>query len=302
MELAQEDRDRLLDGFLGTLRTENTRALYSQALRHFLGFADGRLPSEVELGVLQRWYERLRRTHSQNTARVYVMAVSSFFGWLEDMGLGYAPPGWRRFVRGIRADESSARRSLSEEEVRRLLQAASEGPTARRDVLLVEVGLTLWLRRGEMAAMRFEHFRRVGEHLVLVLPETKRGSADRLPVPPALYERLVRLGQSDYGETSGPVWRPFIREQYRRRSLSERGVWYVIKQLAERAGIEGMSPHTLRHTGISMAVRRGMPVDRVQRMARHRSPTTTMHYVHDVEFMQRAPSLRLWEVISELEP
>ena len=297
-----QERDRLVDAFLATLRAENTRSTYARALAHFRRAMDGRLPVEVELSMIQRWYERTLRTQSPNTARMYMMVLSSFFSWMDDMGLGHAPPGWRRFLRGVKTDESQARRALSEEEIRRLLRVASEGPTGRRDVLLVEVGLTLWLRRGELAAMRFEHFRRTGEHVVLVLPKTKRGVPDRLPVPPLLYERILRLGESDYGEVSGPVWRPYIRERYRKRTMADESIGYVLGRLGERAGIADLTPHVLRHTGITMAVRRGLTVDRVQRMARHRSTNTTMRYVHDVAFMEQAPALVLWEEIRQLEP
>jgi site-specific recombinase XerD len=74
--------------------------------------------------------------------------------------------------------------------------------------------------------------------------------------------------------TSGPI---FITADGRRmdRSAADR----IIKRLARRAGIvKRISPHSLRHTFITLALDAGVALRDVQEAASHADPRTTMRY------------------------
>ena len=278
----------------------NTRSLYARAIRHFEALMH-KPPEEATLADIEQFHRQLLDRLKYSSARTYTMAIGGYIGWLYDMGLRELPSGWRQLARRLR-EPRSPRRALSDEEVQRLLRAARGRPSWRRDVLLIETILILWLRRSELAAMRFEHFRRRGRQTVLWLPHTKRGTDDWVPVPEQLHERLVvELGREGYGETTGPVWRSAIQHVYQRRALSEESIRFVTLKIGRDAGLEGITPHVLRHTGITMAMRMGVPIDRIKRMARHGSISTTMRYVHDLDYLREAPSLVLADVVRRLE-
>ncbi|KAB8141086.1 tyrosine-type recombinase/integrase [Chloroflexia bacterium SDU3-3] len=59
-------------------------------------------------------------------------------------------------------------------------------------------------------------------------------------------------------------------------------------ELFTSAGLEqtlaqGRSPHALRHSFVTLAIRGGASVTQAQAAARHKDPRTTMRYAHDLQ-------------------
>ena len=52
------------------------------------------------------------------------------------------------------------------------------------------------------------------------------------------------------------------------------------KNACERAGIKGVTLHTLRHTNASRLVQAGVSLAEVQSLLGHTSPMTTIRYAH----------------------
>ncbi len=65
------------------------------------------------------------------------------------------------------------------------------------------------------------------------------------------------------------------------RQISRNMVFYIVKNLAEKAGIsKSISPHTFRHTFATHLVENGADLRAVQEMLGHESITTTEIYTH----------------------
>jgi integrase len=68
-------------------------------------------------------------------------------------------------------------------------------------------------------------------------------------------------------------------------------LWELVRRLAEAAGIaewDRLSAHSLRHTGITMALDAGVPLRDVQDYARHRDARTTRRYDHSRDNLDRS--------------
>ena len=52
----------------------------------------------------------------------------------------------------------------------------------------------------------------------------------------------------------------------------------IMRRLAVRAGVKKANPHKLRRTCATMAIRRGMPIEQVQKILGHSQIDTTMQY------------------------
>jgi integrase/recombinase XerD len=82
----------------------------------------------------------------------------------------------------------------------------------------------------------------------------------------------------------GPLLATATGERLRQSQL-----WELIQRLAKTAGIESwarLSVHSLRHTGITLALDAGATLRDVQDYAGHRDPRTTRRYDNSRELHQ----------------
>jgi type 1 fimbriae regulatory protein FimB len=68
----------------------------------------------------------------------------------------------------------------------------------------------------------------------------------------------------------------FVSEQ--RRPLNRVSVWYLIKGLAREAGLEGIHPHSLRHTTGYHLTNQGRDLRLIQDYMGHASISSTVRY------------------------
>ena len=64
------------------------------------------------------------------------------------------------------------------------------------------------------------------------------------------------------------------------RPLDHRTLWLIVRAAARRAGLEGVHPHTLRHSFATHLLNRGADLRCVQELLGHSSIATTQIYWH----------------------
>jgi integrase len=187
---------------------------------------------------------------------------------------------------GVRLPQAAKpdKRFLTPEQVHQLADAAAQYPVpevGEQYRVLILVLAFCGLRWGEMAALRVkrvdlmrrrltvaESVVQVGSRLVWGTP--KSHAARSVPIPrslvPLLTEVMVGKGGDDLVFTT---WRgkPLRNLNFRRD---------VFDPAARDAGLEGLTPHELRHTAASLAVSAGANVKAVQRMLGHASAAMTL--------------------------
>lgn len=128
------------------------------------------------------------------------------------------------------------------------------------------------LRAAEACSIRVEDYQRVSRgHRVLEF-HGKGGVPARMPVPVPV---LRALDAAAGGRTSGNL---LLRLDG--GPLTRQGLGTVVNTLGRRAGITGLvvRPHLLRHSCITNALESGASIRKVQDLARHAEPRTTMRY------------------------
>ncbi|WP_338071210.1 tyrosine-type recombinase/integrase [Actinomadura bangladeshensis] len=135
-----------------------------------------------------------------------------------------------------------------------MLRACPDAPAGLRDRALLLVGLGIAARRGELASLKARHIIDLGNALRVTIPYGKRGG------------RTVVVSQGEH-ELTDPVqaWRdwaavadldpdePALLQTTRwggirrsRADMSDKAINDRVQACGERAGVDGLSAHTLR--------------------------------------------------------
>ena len=152
-------------------------------------------------------------------------------------------------------------RRLVADELPRLLAAAQVyggeiGP-------LITWAIETAMRRGEIAAMRWDHLDRRAR--VLLIPETKTGTPRRVPLSTAALGILDGLPR----RLDGRVW------GMRPDSISQ-----AFERVCKAAGIEGLTFHDLRHEATSRLFEKGLDPMEVAAITGHKTLQMLKRYTH----------------------
>jgi site-specific recombinase XerD len=166
-----------------------------------------------------------------------------------------------------------APRSLTLAEAERLVMStASNGPTARRDRLVVLLLYGCGLRTAELCSLRVAHINRE-RHEIEVM-----GKGDRercIPIPEALYTELLAY-LLETGKRG-----PLFRTTAKGCRLTARHVCDIVRDAVTRAGLRSdITPRTLRHSFATHLMDRGVDLAVISSLMGHRSPQETGVYLH----------------------
>ena len=165
-------------------------------------------------------------------------------------------------VKGQRPKLPSGRdRRLVGDELPRLLAAAHAygGETGPLITWAIETAM----RRGEIAAMRWDHLDRKAR--VLLIPETKTGTPRRVPLSTAALAVLDSLPR----RIDGRVW------GMRPDSISQ-----AFERVCKLANIEGLTFHALRHEATSRLFEKGLNPMEVAAITGHKTLQMLKRYTH----------------------
>ncbi|MCP4526040.1 MAG: site-specific integrase [Aestuariibacter sp.] len=157
------------------------------------------------------------------------------------------------------------------------LKAQPDTPQGRRDRLLVCLMLDLGLRRSEVAGLTVDCVDLQAGELTFY-----RQKVD-IEQTHSLINGLQKA-MSAYLANDAPGSGPLLRSSRKgghltQAGMSERAITARVRYLGERIGITGLSPHDLRHTWATLAVRNGTPLDRLQDAGGWASLAMPMRYV-----------------------
>ncbi|WFN91144.1 site-specific tyrosine recombinase XerD [Arcanobacterium wilhelmae] len=204
-----------------------------------------------------------------------VTAVRQFHTFLLDEGIAATNP-----TADLHPPKIGSRlpKAITVGEMAVLIEAASVGdtPVALRDRTLLEVLYGTGARISEAVALTADDISFESATIRLF----GKGRKERiLPLGKyaldSLEAYLVRgrpaLATKGTGSTS-------LFLNTRGRPLSRQSAWGIIQQVAERAGVGHISPHTFRHSFATHLLQGGADVRVVQEMLGHASVTTTQIY------------------------
>jgi site-specific recombinase XerD len=177
---------------------------------------------------------------------------------------------------------------------RRLLDAPNrDGTKGKRDHAILALLLGCGLRRAELTGLKLSHLQQRDEHWVIVDLFGKGGHVRTVPVPGwvkvAVDEWLTaaRIAEGAIFRCvthSGTIWGS---------GISEKVVWWVVRQCAKKAAIEKLAPHDLRRTCARLCHSAGGELEQIQFLLGHRSVETTERYLGSRQRIVRAVNDKL---------
>lgn len=279
MELSRA-REEYLD-YLAVERgsSPNTLAAYGRDLARYVGWLAERgvrEPDEVTRELVEEHVAALAET---GLAPSSVERAAS------------AIKGFHRFMVGDEIAESSPAADLplpakpsrlpdviSQQDAARLLdQPFPDTPRGRRDRAILEVLYGCGLRASELCGLDLRMVD-LSEGLLRVLG---KGEKERIvPVLGTAARALSAYLESGRPELVGRRPTTAVYLNARGGRLSRQSVFSIVERHGRVAGIEGLHPHTLRHSFATHLLEGGADLRVVQELLGHASVTTTQLYTH----------------------
>lgn len=149
---------------------------------------------------------------------------------------------------------------------------------SKRDDFLFGLMLYVGARVAEIANLRLEDFNE--ESNQVVIRGVKSGNTRVYTMPGKLWKKYQRwIKERDKVEDADKNPFVFITSHGTYDSgMSRDGIQYLFKEYARKAGLEGFSAHSLRHTTAIQRVRAGHSAVRIQKWLRQKQLTSTLKY------------------------
>jgi integrase len=164
---------------------------------------------------------------------------------------------------GRPADSKGRCRRLSREDWEKLLL----GLKKTRNKLLgdvVQVAIATGMRRGELLELRWSNVD--FKNHTAYLPHTKNGDSRRIPLSPDALQVLLRVRRTNGEDRVFPITPNAVRLAWER--------------LKERAGVEDLRFHDLRHEAISRFFEHGLSIPEVSAISGHKDTRMLLRYTH----------------------
>lgn len=184
-----------------------------------------------------------------------------------------------------RYSETKRERFLTAEELGRLGrvldEAASTGAELSAVTLAIRLLILTGMRRSEVLGLRWEYID--VERSCFFLPDSKTGRKT-VPVGPPVLELLARTPRTE----GNPFVCAGIRE-----GASLVGIDKPWRRLAQKAGLDGVRLHDLRHSFASIGAAAGLGLPILGAILGHSHPSTTARYAHLADDPRRTGAARI---------
>ena len=261
-EYVKKEIDNFREHLRGEKKSENTINEYSLIVRQMLKYLKKRA-EDITFGDLNKYkmYLSTRRKYSKNSLYLAVKAIRAYFRF---KGLDTADK-----LKSPKRPKQMPK-YLSEDEVKRLLEAAKENP---RDYAIVSLLAYSGLRVSELCNLKLEDVDFSGR---IIYVRSGKGDRDRIVVvSPHVIDAI-----QDYLLTRDNDMEYIFSSQKSER-ISRVQVFRLVKKYAKKAGIKKeVTPHVLRHTLATTLLRRGVDIRFIQQFLGHSSVATTQIYTH----------------------
>jgi integrase/recombinase XerD len=282
-----------VERYLGALEagdefSSNTVSAYRNDLNQFVLFLDDDLKlqnwAEVQDSHLVSYILRLReREYASSTIARKTAAVRSFFGFMVRNGELRLDPAESMASPRV---EKYVPKAMTEEEIRALLRQPSNESTAEaaRDSAMLHTLYATGMRVSELVALNLDDVDLERSCVCCTGKQGRRREIELTAEAVSIVRAYVETGRTVIVRNPDE---PALFVNHRGTRLTRQGFWLILKDHAVAAGIENITPHTLRHSFAAHQVTRGRELGDIQRILGHVSISTTQIYQRIADELQQ---------------
>ena len=277
-----------MDTLVAGQLSDNTRRAYQRDILDFLEFAGVTQPEAlrtVTAGQVEHFRNALmKRGAAKATVNRKLSVVRQLFE--RAIGEGWTDRNPATRVKGLKADMESPTSGLTLRQARELLASIdTDDVMGQRDHCLLLLMLRTGIRRGEASGILLGDFTQRDGHESLSV----RGKGNKVRVV-KIAPDVLRVCR-EWVTASQRTWTPkeplFValrksEGSYKPASntpLTVDSIWKIVLKRVDEAGLTAnITPHSLRHTFVTLALEAGAPLHKVQYAAGHADPRTTERY------------------------
>ncbi len=278
----------------------NTQKAYRRELERFLVWTD-KPWNQISPRHVVRYKEGLQDSLAESSVNRALSALKSFFGWLVQAypDALAADPTQAVSLNKLPSPPAS---DLSDREVEALQQALLQRPpdTALRDGAIFSV-LLHGLRAGEVAALNLGDY----DGIRLTIRRGKGDSGGTVPLNTGARASLnayllERRSRGERLSTKKPLFLSHSPIPGASPRLGYQGIYYLLKELGQAAGIANLTPHRLRHTYATKLLLQGMDSLHARTLTRHKSEVSFKRYAKRA--LSAAAERAFYQAIGEEPP
>jgi site-specific recombinase XerD len=267
---------------LNSLESLQSRRSYEHAMSEFVGWYCSAARLALNRTVVLQYRTFLEKKHlAAATINVRLAAVRRLAYEAADSGM-LSPEvvaGIRR-VKGVRQIGQKVGNWLSLGQGKNLLGAVSpKAVRGKRDAAMLALLMGCGLRRSEVVGLECERIQQRDGHWAIVDLVGKAGHVRTVPIPDWV-KNAVDAWKTAARIAEGPLFRSIRKNGVMwGKGLTQNVVWYVVKECAQRAGIEKLAPHDLRRSCARWCHTSGGELEQIQFLLGHASVLTTERYI-----------------------
>lgn len=272
-----ERKEQLEKDFLNYIDVSTkTQKTYQNGLNAFYEYIctnDIKNPSREDILGFRGY---IKEHLSVSTVNTYMIGLRNFFKWLEYKGIY---KNITENVKGLKISNSHRKESLTQDQCQKILENVKD----TREKIIFLLATTCGLRANELVNIKLEDFKIKQDKICLyVLGKGRDFKEDFVVIPEKLYNYI-----QDYIQEYNIIDYLFVSNSNNNNNgkLTTKTIRLIVKNMFKRVGIVGneYSLHSCRHSFATMAIRNGQDIREVSQALRHKSLSTSMIYIHDLE-------------------
>ena len=254
-------------------KTACTVDAYSHDTASFLEFIAGKgirsLAGIKAAHVVQYLSDCKKRGKSESSVVRYYMSIRAFCrhckrikAILSDFTEDITPP---------LARQKAPKIPTQQEVIRIMEQTNLHTESGLRDRAILELLYSSGLRASELCDLELEHFTDTS----ITISCGKRGKTRTVPITAEARNYIARYIEEYRGIEPGLLFVTLQNKKIRRQLLSK-----IVGDYARKAGVTGVTTHTLRHACATHLLDQGADLRLIQEVLGHSSIATTQRYTH----------------------